>query len=232
MAATGIREHGLRGSGADCDGRHRALPPAQQGRAQSIVGVDARNSSCDARPHVVVSNTIAGSTRCDVERVVPGPCSLACPLLGVVVGRAASASASQMRRSARHSTTIRPRTRRPCTPSPERRMTAMISSIVGGSAGYRFPLLRGGRSAWNSGSVAGERRRPAASRSSSDITPPQESDSARKVLLATSSASAAPPEQQPVVRRDPPSRLRQCCVIRSSAGRRGTVRPASLRGAR
>jgi hypothetical protein len=40
-----------------------------------------------------------------------------------------------MRRPARHSTTIRPRSRRPCTVSPARRITATISPIVGGSAG-------------------------------------------------------------------------------------------------
>ncbi len=32
--------------------------------------------------------------------------------------------------------------------SPATRMTATISSIVGGSAGYRMPLLRGGRPWW------------------------------------------------------------------------------------
>jgi hypothetical protein len=47
----------------------------------------------------------------------------------------ASASASQIRGPARQSATIKPRSRRPWTPSPARRMTAMISSIVGGSAG-------------------------------------------------------------------------------------------------
>ena len=47
----------------------------------------------------------------------------------------ASASASWMRRPARQSTTIRPRRRRPWTPSPAWRMTVTISSIVGGLAG-------------------------------------------------------------------------------------------------
>jgi hypothetical protein len=36
---------------------------------------------------------------------------------------------------ARQSTTIRPRARAPCRPSPAQRMTAMISSVRGGSAG-------------------------------------------------------------------------------------------------
>ena len=39
------------------------------------------------------------------------------------------------RRPARQSTTIRPRRRRPWTPSPACRITVTISSIVGGSAG-------------------------------------------------------------------------------------------------
>src|SRR4051795_5068283 len=50
-------------------------------------------------------------------------------------------------------------------------MTAMISSTLGGSAGYRTPLLRGGRPAWNPGAVAGDRRRPARSSSCSDMMP-------------------------------------------------------------
>src|SRR3954453_3253388 len=46
-----------------------------------------------------------------------------------------SASASWIRSPARHSTTIRPRSRHPWRPSPAARMTAAISSTVGGSAG-------------------------------------------------------------------------------------------------
>ena len=42
------------------------------------------------------------------------------------------------------------------------RITATISSTVGGSAGWRWPLLRGGLPARNPRMVAGERRRPAA----------------------------------------------------------------------
>jgi hypothetical protein len=38
-------------------------------------------------------------------------------------------------RPARHNTTIRPRSRLPCTLSPAMRMTVTISSTVGGSAG-------------------------------------------------------------------------------------------------
>ena len=41
----------------------------------------------------------------------------------------------------------------------------MISSTVGGSGGYRRPLLRGGRPWWKLEWVAGERRRPARSTS-------------------------------------------------------------------
>ncbi len=46
-----------------------------------------------------------------------------------------SASASWTRSPARQRTTIRPRSRRPCAPSPAARITAMISSTFGGSAG-------------------------------------------------------------------------------------------------
>src|SRR4051812_39595547 len=49
----------------------------------------------------------------------------------------------------------------------------MISSTVGGSAGYRKPLFAGERPAWNPGFVAGERRRPARSSNGSDMTPPR-----------------------------------------------------------
>ena len=42
---------------------------------------------------------------------------------------------SWIRRPARHSTTISPRSRSPPTPSPAWRMTATISSTRGGSAG-------------------------------------------------------------------------------------------------
>jgi hypothetical protein len=46
-----------------------------------------------------------------------------------------SDSASSMRSPARHNTTTSPRNRRPCSPSPAARITATISSTVGGSAG-------------------------------------------------------------------------------------------------
>jgi hypothetical protein len=62
--------------------------------------------------------------------------------------------------TARQSTTTNPHIRAPGTPLPAARMTAMISSAGGGSAGKRAPLLRGGRPAWNPGSVAGERHDP------------------------------------------------------------------------
>jgi hypothetical protein len=39
----------------------------------------------------------------------------------------------------------------------------MISSTVGGSGGYRSPLLRGETPRWKLDVVAGERRRPARS---------------------------------------------------------------------
>src|SRR4051794_10471465 len=54
-------------------------------------------------------------------------------------------SDSWMRRPARQSTAISPRARCPCKPSPQARMTAMISSVRGGSGGYRRPLLGGRR---------------------------------------------------------------------------------------
>ncbi len=47
----------------------------------------------------------------------------------------ANASASLIRSPARHSTTIRPRSLTPSRSSPAARMTAMISSTVGGSGG-------------------------------------------------------------------------------------------------
>jgi hypothetical protein len=49
------------------------------------------------------------------------------------------------RQPARQSTTIRPRSRIASASSPAARITAMISSTVGGSAGYRSRLLRGER---------------------------------------------------------------------------------------
>jgi hypothetical protein len=61
------------------------------------------------------------------------------------------------------STTMSARVLKPCVVSPATRMTATISSTAGGSAGYRSPLLRGGRPQWKPGMVAGDRRRPAAS---------------------------------------------------------------------
>jgi hypothetical protein len=83
-------------------------------------------------------------------------------------------------RPARDRTTIRPRSRRPCGPSPASRITAMISSTLGRSAGYRGPLLCGARPAWNPGIVAGERRRPARSSNSSDMTPPRARRASRR----------------------------------------------------
>jgi hypothetical protein len=81
-----------------------------------------------------------------------------------------SASASSIRRPARHNTATSPRRRRPCRLSPTICMTATISVTVGGSAGYRRPLLRGGRPARKPGIVAGERRRPAASITGDAVT--------------------------------------------------------------
>jgi hypothetical protein len=75
-----------------------------------------------------------------------------------------------MRKPARQSTTISPRSRKPCHVVPACRMMATISSTVGGSVGYRRPLLRGGRPEWKPGTVAGDRRRPAASSSTLDMT--------------------------------------------------------------
>jgi len=53
-----------------------------------------------------------------------------------------------MRSPPRQSTTISARSLKPCRSSLVWRMTAMISSTVGGSAGYCNPLLRGTRPAW------------------------------------------------------------------------------------
>jgi len=53
----------------------------------------------------------------------------------------ANASASLIRRPARANTTSGPRSLVPSGSSPAARITAMISSTVGGSAGYREPLL-------------------------------------------------------------------------------------------
>ena len=47
----------------------------------------------------------------------------------------------------RQSTAIKPRARNPCSPSPQQRITAMISSVRGGSGGYRRPLVRDERPA-------------------------------------------------------------------------------------
>jgi hypothetical protein len=51
-------------------------------------------------------------------------------------------------------------------------MTAMISSTVGGSGGYRRPLFRGGSAWWKLDAVAGDRRRPAQSSSELDSMTP------------------------------------------------------------
>jgi hypothetical protein len=62
-----------------------------------------------------------------------------------------------------HNTAINARNRRPWRSSPAWRITRMISSARGGSAGYCIPLLCGARPARYPGTVAGDRRRPAAS---------------------------------------------------------------------
>jgi hypothetical protein len=54
-----------------------------------------------------------------------------------------SASASLIRSAARHRTTITPRSLTPSRSCPAACITAMISSTVGGSGGYRRPLLPG-----------------------------------------------------------------------------------------
>jgi hypothetical protein len=74
----------------------------------------------------------------------------------------------------------------------------MISSTVGGSGGYRSPLLRGGRARWYPGRVAGDRRRPAQSTSGADsmmssfgrwLTTP----SSRAVPMSRAGAARTPP---------------------------------------
>jgi integrase len=74
-----------------------------------------------------------------------------------------SDSASWMRSPPRHSTTISARSRSPCRSGEIRRMTATISSTVGGSAGYTCPLFLGACPALWPGIAAGERRLPVAS---------------------------------------------------------------------
>jgi hypothetical protein len=59
-----------------------------------------------------------------------------------------SEGASLIRSPARQSSTISARSRWPSARSLIVRMTATISSTVGGSAGYCSPLLRGGRPRW------------------------------------------------------------------------------------
>jgi hypothetical protein len=121
----------------------------------------------------------------------------------------ANASASLMRRPARHRTTISARVLRPCAVPPATRMTATISSTAGGSAGYRRPLLRGGRPQWNPGMVAGHRRRPPASSKTESIM------------------DASVRERRPSSRR-----IRDCWSSSTATvarGRAGAVGPASKR---
>jgi hypothetical protein len=79
-----------------------------------------------------------------------------------------SASASWMRSPARQRTTIKPRKRRPCASSPAARMTAMISSTLGGSArsGHLCfaAVAQHGSRAW-SPAIGVDQRGQAASRS-------------------------------------------------------------------
>src|SRR5437763_848620 len=73
----------------------------------------------------------------------------------------------------RHSPPIIAPNRSPRRSAGILRMTATLSSTVGGSAGYRTPLLRGGRPALWPGIAAGERLRPVASSNTEeeDIAP-------------------------------------------------------------
>ena len=81
-------------------------------------------------------------------------------------------SASWIRSPPRHSTTINARNRSPCLSAGVWRITATISSTVGGSAGYTWPLFLGACPALWPGIAAGERRLPAASSNNSeDIAP-------------------------------------------------------------
>ena len=83
-----------------------------------------------------------------------------------------SDKASWIRSPPRHSTTISARSRSPCLSAGVWRITATISSTVGGSAGYTRPLFLGACPALWPGIAAGDRRRPAASSNSSeDIAP-------------------------------------------------------------
>ena len=83
-----------------------------------------------------------------------------------------SDSASWIRRPPRHSTTISARSRNPCPSAGVWRITATISSTVGGSAGYTCPLFLGACPALWPGIAAGERRLPAASSNNSEDLAP------------------------------------------------------------
>ena len=77
----------------------------------------------------------------------PSPLRVVCRPLPLGQGSRSlsfTARALLIRRPARQSTKIRPRSCNPSARSPAACIAAMISSKVGGSAGYRCPLLRGG----------------------------------------------------------------------------------------
>ena len=71
----------------------------------------------------------------------------------------------------------------------EHEYRVLRDAYAGRSAGYRTPLLRGGRPAWNPGIVADDRRRPARSSSSSDMVPPRARGRARAMRDDCASAS-------------------------------------------
>src|SRR3954468_15910512 len=94
-----------------------------------------------------------------------------------------------MRRPARQRTTINARARAPWSVSSQQRITAMISSVRGGSAGKWRPLFEDRRLAWPPEAMAGERR--GASESSGGevgMTPP--ADERDKATLPTTSSLA------------------------------------------
>src|SRR5947209_9637685 len=88
-------------------------------------------------------------------------------------------------------------------------MTATISSTVGGSAGYRSPLLRGGRPALWPGIAAGERLRPVAS-NEEDIAPSLREQIVDRTALPPQHSRRSRRAATPPRRRDgrPPNRSR------------------------
>jgi hypothetical protein len=160
-AAAAVRHRSVRAAALVVQTVRRAVDDAEQRTNRELAPQASQGSSC-SHPHASIATS---------RRRPPVPRRTNSEPRRRSRSASVSASASRMRSPASHKTTIRPRSRWPCGSSPASRITAMISSTFGGSAGYRRPLLPGGRPAWNPGIVAGERRRPARSSNTSDMTP-------------------------------------------------------------